>query len=262
MRLALVIALVGCSGAKRPAPPVATIADAGVPTIDAFAMPVWIGVITDPDTARVEQVVPGAPADQAGVKIGDQVVSIAGHEVTTGKQVVAEAHALKPEQKAPIVVKRGGSTVKVTVTAKPRPSADQVQQTFVGRPAPALALRAIDGSSIATPVGQVTVLDFWATWCKPCLYTTPHLADLAKAHPDLHVIGISDDDVEALRTHLAAHPVAFPQARDDDDRATRAYLVQGLPTIIVIDRSGIVRWASVGVPDFDQLDAAIAGLLR
>ncbi|MFT3699340.1 MAG: redoxin domain-containing protein [Kofleriaceae bacterium] len=238
----------------------AVVADAG-PSIDAFVMPVWIGVITDPETARVEQVVPGAPADQAGVKVGDQVVSIAGHEVSNGKQVVAEAHALKPEQKAPVVVKRGGSTVKMTVTAKPRPSADQVQATFVGKAAPAVALRALDGTSIAID-GHVTVLDFWATWCKPCLYTTPHLDDLAKAHPDLRVIGISDDDIDLLRTHLAAHPVSFAQARDDDSAASRAYLIQGLPTIIVIDRTGIVRWATVGVPDLDQLDATIVRLLK
>ncbi|HEY0255749.1 MAG TPA: redoxin domain-containing protein [Kofleriaceae bacterium] len=259
---AWLIVIAGCSAAAKPTAPPQTRADAGPGAGPAVAT--WIGVITDPATARVEQVVPGAPADQAGIKVGDQVVSIAGHDVTTGKQVVETAHTLKPEQKAPIVVKRGGANVPLTVTAKPRPDPAQVQASFISKAAPVIALHGIDGGALALALDRdrVTVLDFWATWCKPCLYTTPHLDDLATRYPQLQVIGISDEEAADLHAHLAGHPVRFPQARDEDEAAHRAYLVQGLPTIIVIDRGGIVRWATVGVPDLDALDALVARLMK
>ncbi|MEO8845654.1 MAG: redoxin domain-containing protein [Kofleriaceae bacterium] len=226
--------------------------------------PAWLGILTDPKSSRVQQVIAGAPADVAGVKVGDEVVSIDGHAVTTGQDVVANAHKLRAEQKAPIVVKRNGTVVPLTVVAKARPDPAQLQAKAIGNPAPPFALHGLDGKTIelASLRGQVVVVDFWATWCKPCAITTPHLDQLAKAHPVLHVIGISDEDRDDVTAYLAKHPVSYPQALDARDEATRDYLIQGLPTVYVIDKTGVVRYTAVGVPDFDELDAAIGELLK
>lgn len=226
--------------------------------------PAWLGILTDPTTSRVQQVIAGAPADLAGVKVGDEVVSIDGHAVTTGKDVVDNAHKLRVEQKAPIVVKRNGTDVPLTVVAKARPDAAQLQAKFVGNPAPPFSLSAVDGKTIdlASLRGQVVVVDFWATWCKPCAITTPHLDKLAKGYPTLHVIGISDEDRDDVTGYLAKHPVSYPQALDAHSTASRDYLIQGLPTVYVIDKTGVVRYTAVGVPDFDELDAMVNKLLK
>jgi thiol-disulfide isomerase/thioredoxin len=231
--------------------------------IEPFGPPVWIGIMTDPTSTRVQQVVPGAPAATAGVQIGDEVVSIDGHPVTNGKEVVATAHQLHADRKSPMVVKRNGAEVSLTVVAKPRPDAEEVQAKYVGNPAPAFSVASIDGATIdlASLAGHVVVIDFWATWCKPCAITTPHLDELAKQHPDLRVVGISDEDPADVRAFLAKHPVGFSQALDTGDKATRDYLIQGLPTLYVIDKAGVVRYTAVGVPPFGELDAAIAKLL-
>ena len=226
--------------------------------------PAWLGILTDSTTSRVQQVIPGAPADTAGVKVGDEVVSIDGHVVATGKDVVDNAHKLRPEQKAAVVVKRNGTSVPLTVVAKARPDAQAMQAKFVGSPAPLLAVPGLDGKPIdlATLRGSVVVVDFWATWCKPCAVTTPHLDKLAKRYPALRVVGISDEPRDDVTGYLAKHPVSYAQALDASDQATRDYLIQGLPTVYVIDKAGIVRFTAVGVPDFDDLDAAVVKALN
>lgn len=232
--------------------------------IEPFGPPVWIGIMTDPSSTRVQRVVPGAPAAIAGVELGDEIVSIDGHPVTNGKEVVATAHALHADRKVPIVVKRNGTEMPLMVVAKPRPDAAAVQSKYIGNPAPAFSVASVDGKStidLASLSGHVVVIDFWATWCKPCAITTPHLDELAKQHPDLRVVGISDEDLDDVRAFLANHPVGFVQTLDAGDKATRDYLIQGLPTLYVIDKAGVVRYTAVGVPPFGELDAAIKKLL-
>ncbi|MEO8550759.1 MAG: redoxin domain-containing protein [Kofleriaceae bacterium] len=225
--------------------------------------PTWLGLRTEDAPARVAQVVPGAPADKAGVKIGDEVVSIDGAPIADAKAVVEHAAQLAPKRPAPLVVRRKGVEVPLTVTPELRPDVSAIQATFVGKPAPALSLPPLGGGApITLAAGQVTVLDFWATWCGPCAILSPHLEDLTRKFPGLRVIGISDEDAADVAAYLARHKVTYTLALDPGDRATRDYLVQGLPTVIVIDKAGVVRYATVGVPTFSELDAAIAAAVR
>ena len=231
--------------------------------IESMFPPAWLGIMPDGATSRVAQVVAGGPADKAGVKAGDEITSIDGHAISTSKQVVETSHAMKPHQTAAIVVKRGETSLPIAVVAEARPSADQLQAGLVGRPAPALSLPALAGGpALALAPGGVTVLDFWATWCGPCAILSPHLEDYARRFPSVRVIGISDEDPGAVAAYLVKHKMSYPIAIDAGDQATRAYLVQGLPSVFVIDKAGVVRFAAVGVPDFKELDAAVATALH
>ena len=235
--------------------------------IEPDGPPAWIGVMTEDSPPRVSRVVKDAPADKAGMKVGDEVVSIDGHPTATSKDVVANAHKLRVEQKAPIVVKRGGRTVPLLVTAEARPDAAAVQTSMIGKPAPAFSLPALGGGppiELASQLGHVVVVEFWATWCKPCAITTPHIDGLFTklGAKGLRVIGISDEDASEVSTFLANHKVSYALALDADDATNGAYLIQGLPTIFVIDEAGIVQFTAVGVPDFGELDAVIARLMK
>ena len=75
------------------------------------------------------------------------------------------------------------------------------------------------------------------------------------------MIGISDEDKDTIAAYLVKHKMTYPIAVDADNKATRAYLVQGLPSVFVIDKAGVIRYAAVGVPDFKELDAAISKAL-
>ncbi|CAN5324572.1 hypothetical protein BH11MYX1_BH11MYX1_34580 [soil metagenome] len=235
--------------------------------IEPDGPPAWIGVMTEDAPPRVSRVVHDAPADKAGVKVGDEVVSIDGHPTATSKDVVANAHKLRPKQQAPIVVKRGGTTVPLTVTAEARPDAAAVQTTMVDKPAPAFSLAALGGGppvELASQLGHVVVVECWATWCKPCAITTPHIDGLYTklGTTGLRVIGITDEEPGEVSTFLANHKVSYPLALDPRNAASSAYLIQGLPTIFVIDKAGLVQFTAVGVPDFAELDAVIARLMK
>ena len=231
--------------------------------IESMFPPAWLGIMPDRTTSKVAEVVAGGPAEKAGLLPGDEITAIDGHPITTSKEVVAASHAMHPQQAAKLEVRRGGAIVPITVVAEPRPNADQLQAALVGHPAPALSVAPLaGGAALELAAGRVTVLDFWATWCGPCTILSPHLDELSRAHPELRVIGISDEDKDTVAAFLVTHKMTYPIALDADNKATRAYLVQGLPSVFVIDKTGVIRYAAVGVPDFKELDAAIAKLVR
>jgi len=116
-----------------------------------------------------------------------------------------------------------------------------------GREAPAFALPQIgargapgDRVALAASRGKVTVLDFWATWCKPCLAAMPRLDQLARAHPGVAVIAINLDDTAAARALFDERGYAMTLVADDGDVSQR-YGVSAIPHTVIIDRRGVVR---------------------
>ena len=98
--------------------------------------------------------------------------------------------------------------------------------------------------------GKVVVLDFWGTWCPPCVDSVPELRGLHKRYskePSFMLIGISSDSDEgAWRDFISKNKMIWPQYWDRDRRIQRAFGVRAFPTYIVIDHEGIVRFQSVG----------------
>jgi len=124
---------------------------------------------------------------------------------------------------------------------------DLVKPMTSGDPAPAFALPRIDPTgklaervALAQSRGKVTVLDFWATWCGPCLVAMPRLEKLARSHPDVAVLAINLDDAVAARAVFNEHGYTMTLLADDSDVRDR-YGVSSIPHTVIIDRSGVVR---------------------
>ncbi len=121
----------------------------------------------------------------------------------------------------------------------------------VGQPAPAFRLPHLgDGSRVVTPqqmVGQVWVLNVWASWCAPCRDEHPLLLTLAREH-GVALVGLShrDDPRKAHEWLLALGDPYLAVALDIDGRVSTDYGVHGVPQTFVIDRTGIVRHRHVG----------------
>lgn len=136
------------------------------------------------------------------------------------------------------------------------------------RPAPPLNSTDLTGQSTGLEEyeGSVLLLDFWATWCKPCVEIMPELQKLQAAHAEkgLRVLGISiDEDPKKVEKFLAKRPVDYRIAIDDPESPTwEAYGVKVVPTSYLIDRTGkiVARW--VGKPDLDEVQKAIVSSLE
>jgi len=98
--------------------------------------------------------------------------------------------------------------------------------------------------------GKVVVLDFWGTWCPPCVESIPALRSLHKKfskEPSFVLIGVSTDAEEGVwREFTTKEKMIWPQYWDRDRRVVRAFGVRAYPTYVVIDHEGIIRFRTSG----------------
>lgn len=118
--------------------------------------------------------------------------------------------------------------------------------------APEFSITTSDGEYITLDDlrGKVVLLDFWATWCAPCVASVPSLRVLHRRYEkeqSFVMIAISSDrEVETWRAFTAKNQMVWPQYRDRDSKVQRAFEVRAFPTYIVIDHEGIMRYRGSG----------------
>ena len=136
----------------------------------------------------------------------------------------------------------------LAVLALPGCNRGQVSLGLIGKPAPALA---VAGRPLQALKGRVVVLNFWASWCGPCLVEFPSLEALQRQMPGLTVLAVSfDTSQSAYETFLARHRVDLRTALDMSGRSNHAYGTTRPPETWIIDRQGTVRRRFIGAQDW------------
>ena len=133
-----------------------------------------------------------------------------------------------------------------------------------GTIAPEFARAGFDGKQVSLPRGKLVLLDFWASWCAPCLVELPHLIELKKRHAGgLEIIGIAMDDNKANAIDaLSRFPVNYPVVMGDAALGRLYGGILGLPEITLIGRDGKVIRSWRGDFRAGELDAGIEAALK
>lgn len=122
---------------------------------------------------------------------------------------------------------------------------------IVNKPAPDFALRSMKGPSVrlSEHLGEVVVVNFWATWCGPCRQEMPLLDELYAKYQlaGLILLSVNIDEttppaIEMAQTLKVSYPVLFDTRKD----VSRAYDVSAMPVTVLVDRAGVVRYVSEG----------------
>lgn len=139
------------------------------------------------------------------------------------------------------------------LAALSRPAAAGAGGTLTPAPGvPDESGRVIDERAVA---GKVVLLDFFATWCQPCQFSTPFYRRLHQrfASKGLAVVAISvDDSHRDLQDYLRLHPLPFPAVWDQDKAVSSRFGVAQLPTSFLFDRQGRLRKTRVGFDPEEQ----------
>jgi thiol-disulfide isomerase/thioredoxin len=147
---------------------------------------------------------------------------------------------------------------------------DALRPMAHGEAAPDFELPRLDGRadrlSLGALHGKVVLLDFWATWCPPCLQMMPILHDL---HRDfgargVEIVGINSDGggttAAEVQEFLRGNPAPYPVVLDDGS-ANRAYKVRALPQMVLVGRDGAVRQVFIGYTSRSTLATALTKAL-
>jgi len=234
-------------------------------TQDQFDWEIWVPALGDPLVKKVKVDLAKSLAKMGGpngMKNMDMITTFKNWQID--RPIDAKTFAFKApagSQKVDSLFEGlGGGGA-----AKPETS------PLVGKSAPKVNLKLLDGGDFQLEDHrdkQIVMMDFWATWCGPCVQELPILASVAKAYQDKGVVFRAvnlQEKPEAIRDFLKSKKLDITVALDSAGQIGSAYGAEAIPMLVLIDKKGIVQSVHVGYsPGIKatlqkELDALLAG---
>src|SRR6185295_1089076 len=152
----------------------------------------------------------------------------------------------------------GLAELKKEIELRPNGTTADEARTIIANPrrarekyAPEFSFTSTDGQPISQEAlrGRIVLLDFWATWCGPCVRALPSVRKVQKDHAKdpFVVVGISADrEEQPWRAFMSKNSMVWPQYWDRDQRMRQVFGVKAIPTYVLLDGEGIERLRVTG----------------
>ena len=148
-----------------------------------------------------------------------------------------------------------------------QPIADSTPQKPAGKPAPDFTLQDLNGEQVRLSdfKGKIVILNFWATWCPPCIREIPDFIELYEQYNDkgLEILGISLDQagISVVKSFAQKNKINYPVMMNEG-RIDQAYGgITSIPTTFIIDPAGNIRKTYTGLREKAVFEADIKELL-
>ncbi|MBS1715944.1 MAG: redoxin domain-containing protein [Armatimonadetes bacterium] len=185
------------------------------------------------DGAQFKEMAKSAKADESQIPDISAVETF--KDIKTGAAFVASTFDTTPPK-----------NVKLVDPSKPPAS-----PLPIGKPAPNFKLTGMDGKTVnlSDLKGKVVLIDFWATWCGPCREGLPVTDKLHKefASKGLQVLAVSDEEKPTVDKFVKDNGYSFPVFLDTDRSANTTYKIEGIPTLVIIDKNGNLASYAMGL---------------
>ena len=208
------------------------------------------------------------PAQTAGIQTGDLISGMNGQPLTGVNDLITRIKSTQPGTEITLQRLKNKEEESLIVLLGLRPDDTNVfNRMYLQKPAEPIDIITIDNKEkidLATHKGKVVMLDFWATWCGPCIASIPSIGQLSTTYKEqgLEVIGISNEELPTIRKFVRRMPVPYTMATYSAAPDAKRYFVSALPTVYLIDKQGVVREIIVGSGKKQELERKIVALLN
>lgn len=225
--------------------------------VEAPRKPPLLGVVHTqaPRGVLVQKIIPESAAERAGLKAGDVILRVNSTEITNPRHLFTEVQKYTAGTIVSIDYVRAGQKKNVQIALGARLDT----ASLVGTRAPDIALPSFGSpAKFAPTTGKVQIIDFWATWCAACEPVRQRLEDFKRAgkNANIGIIGVTTEDAATVKTFYKNRNPPYPILLDTANDITLRFRVEGYPTLAVVDKQGIIRFA--GFASDGGLERALA----
>jgi thiol-disulfide isomerase/thioredoxin len=217
----------------------------------------WLGVAIDEngrDGILIKTVIDDTPAAKAGLQAGDFITSVDSSPVKNRDELLTVLRSKGVGNRVTVHFKRQGKAEQKTLKLEALPDrVELMHKQVMDKPLPAFSATNLATRKAITQddlKGKVTILEFWATWCPACRSAIPRLNQWAKAHKNVQIIGITDEEENVVKEFLKRETIAYTLALDTEQKLQGALQIGSIPTFLLVDRQGVVRDIALGAGDY------------